>query len=174
MADFGNVIWGKRNLDKATHWQRLNLEKYSPNKPVVVCISGNGTISDESANGICKVVENYLLLLFKKSGVNKVYDNVDIMSAVYPVDGNNERGKFSKEDIDHFVDNFLIKLLQDDNDELVPLNEACRRLSQVTFFTFCRGHVEVDKIMRALYKELKVLGYSQQERDVLLQTVFSK
>lgn len=172
MAGINNVIWGKRNLDKATHWQRLNLEKYTPDKPVVICIGGNGTISEESANGVCKLVENYLLLLFKKSGVNRVYDNIDIIGAVYPVQENNERGKFSKEDVDHFVDNFLIKLLQDDNDELVPLNEACRRLSGVTFFTFCRGHVEADKIMRSLYKELKVLGYSEQERNVLLQTVF--
>lgn len=166
------AVWGKRNLDKANHWQRLKLEEYSPEKSVVVCVGGNGTVSENSANGVCKFVENYLQLLFKKNGMNHVYDYVDIISAVYPSGDNPSKGKFSKEDTDKFVDEFLIKLIQDENDELVPLNEACRRLSGVTFFTFCMGHLEVDKIMRAFYKELKVLGYSQQERDVLMLSTF--
>ena len=172
MAMQNEVQWGMRDLDKTNHWRRLKLDKYSPDKPVVVCIGGNGTITENSANGVCKLVENYLQLLFKKNGMNHVYDHVDIISAVYPVNGEDEKGKFSKEDIDYFVDNFLIKLIQDENDELLPLAEACRRLSQVTFFTFCRGHLEVDKIMRAFYKELKVLGYSQQERDILMLSTF--
>ena len=166
------VIWGMRDLDKANHWRRLNLEKYSPDKPIVVCIGGNGTITENSANGVCKLVENYLQLLFKNNGMNHVYDYADIISAVYPKNGIEERGFFSDDDIDNFVDNFLIKLIQDENDELLPLSEACRKLSQVTFFTFCRGHLEVDKIMHAFYKELKVLGYSQQERNILMLSMF--
>jgi len=172
MAIINEVSWGMRNLNKAKHWQRLKLEKYSPDKPVVVCIGGNGTITEDAANGFCKLAENYLQLLFNKNGMNHVYDYVDIIGAVYPIEDDSKKGKFSNEDIDNFVDNFLIKLIQDDNDELVPLNEACRRLSQVTFLTFCRGHLEVDKIMRAFYKELKVLGYSREERDVLMLSTF--
>lgn len=172
MAIKNEAIWGMRNLDKVNHWQRLKLGEYLPDKPVVVCLGGNGTISEDSANGICKFVENHLQLLFKKNGMNHVYDYVDIISAVYPIDDNPSKGKFSKEDTDKFVDDFLIKLIQDDNDELVPLGEACRRLSGVTFFTFCQGHLEVDKIMRSFYKELKVLGYSQQERDILMLSLF--
>ncbi|MBQ4541486.1 MAG: hypothetical protein IJA23_01395 [Clostridia bacterium] len=172
MAYRNEASWGKRNLDKVNHWQRLNLDKYVPDKPVIVCIGGNGTVVENSANGVCKFVENYLQLLFKQGAMNKVYDYVDIIGAVYPTTDNPAKGKFEKEDIDNFVDKFLIKMLQDENDELVPLNEACRRLSQVTFFTFCRGHLEVDKIMRAFYKELKVLGYSREECDILMQTTF--
>ena len=166
------AVWGRRNLDKVNHWERLNLSKYTPDKPVVVCIGGNGTVNESTANGVAKFVETYLQLLFKKGGVNRVYDNADIISAIYPTTDNPSKGKFEKEDIDDFVDNFLIKLLQDDTDELVPLGEACRRLSQVTFFTYCRGHLELDKIMRAFYKELKVLGYSREECDILMQTTF--
>lgn len=172
MAFKNEVQWGMRNLDKQNHWQRLKLDKYSPEKPVVVCIGGNGTVTENSANGMGKFVENYLQLLFKKNGMNHVYDYVDIISAVYPTGDDSDKGKFSKEDIDSFVDNFLIKLIQDDKDDLVPLNEACRRLSQVTFFTFCRGHMEVDKIMRAFYKELKVLGYSKEEINILMMSTF--
>jgi len=138
----------------------------------VICLGGNGTITESSANGMCKMVENFLQLLFKKQGTNYVYDYVDIMGAVYPISDNSQKGKFSKEDIDNFVDKFLIKLLQDENDELVPLNEACRRLSQITFFTFCKGHFEVYKIFRSFYKELQVLGYSKQECDILMLSTF--
>ena len=166
------AIWGMRNLDKANHWQRLKLENYSPDKPVVVCIGGNGTTSENYSNGICKFVENHLQLLFKEKGINKVYNHADIISAVYPINDSSNKGKFSKEDTEYFVDNFLIKLLQDENDELVPLGEACRRLSCVTFFTYCRGHLELDKIMRSFYKELRVLGYTQQECDVLMLATF--
>lgn len=172
MAFKNEVIWGKRNLDKQTHWQRLNLANYSPDKPVVVCIGGNGTTTENSANGMCKFVENHLQLLFKEHGMNTVHNHVDLISAVYPINDDSEKGKFSNEDINHFVDNFLIKLVQNENDELLPLNEACRKLSGITFFTFCRGHLEVDKIMRAFYKELKTLGYSRQECDVLMFSTF--
>ncbi len=170
MAFKNEVVWGMRNLDKQNHWQRLKLNNYAPDKPVVVCIGGNGTVNENSANGMCKFVENYLQLLFKKNGMNHVYNYVDIISAVYPTGENSDKGKFDKDDIDKFVDEFLIKLVQDDKDELLPLNEACRKLSQVTFFTFCRGHMEVDKIMRAFYKELKVLGYSKEQINVLMMS----
>lgn len=154
------------------HWERLDLDAYAPDKPVVVCIGGNGTTTDESANGVCKLVENNLQIMFDKNGKNQLYNNVDIISAVYPVQDDSEKGAFTKPDIDDFVDKFLIKLLQDENDELVPISEACRRLSKITFFTFCRGHLEVDRIMKALYKELKVLGYSKDERDILMMVAF--
>lgn len=166
------VVWGMRNLDSENHWHKLNLDEYSPDKPVVVCIGGNGTISEDSANGMCKFIENYLQLLFKDNGKNQVYNYVDIIGAVYPISDNSKKGKFTKEDIDNFVDKFLIKLIQDENDELVPLNEACRRLSQITFFTFCKGHFEVYKIFRSFYKELQVLGYSKQECDILMLSAF--
>lgn len=166
------AYWGMRNLDRYKHWQTLRLKSYSPDKAVVVCIGGNGTVNSSSANGMCKFVENSLQLLFKKNGMNHVYDYVDLISAVYPTDNDPHKGKFSKEDTEHFVDNFLIKLLQNENDELLPLGEACRRLSQITFFTFCRGHLELDKIMRSFYKELKMLGYSDQECNVLMLSTF--
>jgi len=172
MAFKNDVTWGMRNLDKANHWQRLKLDSYKPTKAVVVCIGGNGTTSENSSNGIGKFVENHLQLLFKEKGMNKVYNHTDIISAVYPINDSSNKGRFSKEDTENFVDNFLIKLLQDENDELVPLGEACRRLSTVTFFTYCRGHLELDKIMRSFYKELRLLGYSQQECDVLMLSTF--
>lgn len=172
MAFKNEAYWGMRNLDRYKHWQTLRLRSYSPNKAVVVCIGGNGTVNSSSANGMCKFVENNLQLLFKKNGMNHVYDYVDLISAVYPTENDPHKGKFSDQDIESFVDNFLLKLLQTENDELLPLNEACRRLSQISFFTFCRGHLELDKIMRSFYKELRTLGYSEQECNILMLSTF--
>lgn len=171
MNKVNGVVWGKRDLNADSHWKNIELENYSTDKPIVVCIGGNGTVSEKSANGVCKIVENYLQLLLIKDRVNRIHENVDIIGAVYPVLENNERGKFSNQDINDFVDNFLIKIIQDENDEIYPLNEACRRLSKITFFTFCRGHLEVEKILHAFFKELRILGYSEQERNVLMQSI---
>ena len=172
MDFIGEVTWGMRNLDKVNHWQRLNLDKYDPDNVVVFYLGGNGTVTDEYSNGGCKLIEDYLQILFKKNGVNRVYDYVDIVGAVYPMEGKIAKGRFSNKDIDNFVDKFLIKRVQDKNDEILPLEEACRRLSKIVFFTYCRGHLEVDKIMRAFYKELKVLGYSQLECDIMMMAMF--
>lgn len=166
------VVWGMRDLNQERHWKLIDWQKFLPNKPIVVCIGGNGTITESSANGMGKFVENHLQLLFKDNGKNNVYDNIDIISAVYPCTDGKDSGKFTKKDIDDFVDSFLIKIVQDENDEIVSLGEACRRLSQITFFTFCRGHLEVDKILCAFYKELKILGYSRKECDVLMFSLF--
>ena len=172
MAFKNDAYWGMRNLDRHNHWQTLRLRSYSPDKAVVVCIGGNGTVNEKFANGMCKFAENSLQLLFKKNGVNRVYDYVDLISAVYPTDNDPHKGKFSDKDIESFVDNFLLKLLQTENDEILPLNEACRKLSQISFFTFCRGHLELDKIMRSFYKELRTIGYSEQECNILMLSTF--
>ena len=172
MAFQNEAQWGMRNLDVINHWQRLKLNKYSPDKHVVVWIGGNGTVLESYSNGGCKYIENFLQLLFKKNGVNRVYDYVDIIGAVYPTEGDSKKGKFSKEDTDNFVDNFMLKRVQNENEELLPLNEACRRLSGVTFFTFCRGHLELDKILRAFYKELNILGYSIEECNIMMLSMF--
>ena len=163
-----DASWGMRNLDKVNHWQRIKLDKYPHDKPVVICLGGNGTVSENAANGFCKLAENYLQLLFKENGVNQVYNNVDLIGAVYPMGDNPAKGSLSTDDINQFVDDFLIRRIQDDNDELLPLNEACRRLSGVTFFSYCLGHHEVDLILSAFYRELKLLGYSSQECDILM------
>lgn len=172
MTITNEATWGMRDLNAEHRWKRLNLNEYSPNKPIVVCLGGNGTVTESSANGLCKLVENYLQLLFKEKDNNQVFDNVDIISAVYPKGENPNNGEFSQEDINNFVDNVLLKLIQDENDELLPLNEACRRLSQVTFFTFCLGHLEADKIMKTFYNELRLLGLSSQECNILMLSTF--
>ena len=68
MAMKNEVIWGMRDLDKSNHWRSLNLEKYSPDKPIVVCIGGNGTITENSANAELRFETTY-----KKDGDGDYY-----------------------------------------------------------------------------------------------------
>lgn len=79
------IVWGKRNPNnKEYHWDNLNLDEYTPNKPIVVCLSGNGTKSAKSANGMCKYVENLLDLMFKVKEFDiKAEDKIDIISCAY-------------------------------------------------------------------------------------------
>ena len=51
---------GKRNLNAENRWELLDLNNLEFNKPTVLCLSGNGTIRNEHANGFVK--EIYALL----------------------------------------------------------------------------------------------------------------
>ncbi len=83
-----STVWGKRTLEnRDTHWDNLNLDEYSFDKPVIVCLSGNGTKSTKGANGMCKIAENMLDLMFKmKDSEIKAEDKIDIISCSYDVD----------------------------------------------------------------------------------------
>ena len=49
------TIWGRRNPKiEGSHWEQLDLSNYKITKPIVICLSGNGTINEKEANGFCK------------------------------------------------------------------------------------------------------------------------
>lgn len=79
-------IWGKRDYGTDVHWQKLNLDEYETDKPIIVCLSGNGTKTEQLANGFCKRVEKMLELLLKDKSVSediKAEDYVDILGCCY-------------------------------------------------------------------------------------------
>lgn len=108
------TIWGKRTYEnKDTHWDNLNLDEYSPDKPVIVCLSGNGTRSTKGANGMCRIAENMLELMFKmKDSEIKAEDKVDIVSCSYNVDlkylffPNDEKVKEEYPNVNEFAKEF--------------------------------------------------------------------
>lgn len=83
-------VWGKRDYGASdVHWQRLDLDEYEPNKPIIVALSGNGTKTEQLANGFCKRVEKMLELLLKDKSVDgdiKAEDYVDIVGCCYGKD----------------------------------------------------------------------------------------
>ena len=83
-----DVSWGKRNPNNnESHWDNLNLDEYVSNKPVLVCLGGTATKKEKEANGICKMVEGLLELMFKVKDFDiKAEDKVDIISCIYGFD----------------------------------------------------------------------------------------
>lgn len=190
------TIWGKRNPNSENyHWNSINLEEYTPDKPTVVCLSGNGTKNEAEANGFCKRAERMLELLFKDKNPNlKPEDKVDIISCAYGCDikylfcpdseefrkmylnaneyakdfpeaiqsayGNNN---LSDKEIQLFVESVMLSRCCDREGKRLPIDECCRRISQVTFFTYCYGAQALNKIMETLEKNLLIKGFYKEE-----------
>lgn len=191
------TIWGKRNPNNENnHWDNIDLEEYSPDKPVVVCLSGNGTKNAAEANGFCKRAERMLDLLFKDRNSNlKPEDKVDIISCAYGCDikylfcpdsedfrkmysnvneyakefpeaiqsvyGNNNN--LSDNEIQLFVESVMLTRCCDKEGKRLTIEECCRRISQVTFFTYCYGAQALNKIMETLEKKLLIQGFDKEE-----------
>lgn len=81
------TFFGKRNIynENNHHWDFINLDKVNNDKPMLICLSGNGTTTTKDANGFCKFAEDCLKLMFE----NRIQDStnpedyLDIVSCTY-------------------------------------------------------------------------------------------
>ena len=91
--------FGKRNAKiPNTRWESIDLENCTFDKPVVVCLSGNGASDAAYANGFCKMVENMLGLLFTGQNVRgKTLDYVDLIGCAY---GKSTKYLYFPDDVD--------------------------------------------------------------------------
>ena len=189
------TIVGRRTPGQLNNWERIDLNHYKSEKPIVICLSGNGAITEKSANGFCKRAEILLELLFKNSYPQGtcIADLVDIVGCSYSYKANvkipnmteTEKKDFfhkyptmeaylkdypnniTKDDtgfieetvIDDIINNILLPLCVNENNEKLPVKTACKKLSRVTFFTWCHGAMEVYKILSKLLKKCSELDY---------------
>ena len=155
MAEKASI--GRRNpkIDK-THWEKLeNLNEYHINKPTVLCFGGNSCITDENANGICKIAQNLMGEKLSQNE-NEIFEYVDFLGAVYKTDWLNENiGEFSKDDLLNFTESIFYKLLVDENGGKLPTDDICKNLSQITLFSFCRGAKELNEMCGILANHLE-------------------
>jgi len=152
---------GRRNTQEKNSWETLDIETYRINKPTVICLSGNGAVDFKEVNGFCKLAQSYLELLTKNNP--KAKDGIDIVGIKYPIlDKKNRTGRFAKENIEKIVNNLFVSLAYDENGK-VSFDELCRRLSQITFFTYCKGSMEAYKITYELSVRLHEIGFTKEE-----------
>ncbi len=181
------IQYGKRVLgDNEKHWEYVNLEEYDPSRPIVFCLSGNGTINAAGANGFCKIAENYLRLMFGKKDpesfvdlVGVVYSSPGLMAKLKSKDdvGAEEYleefpdsilkkvgkiGEFSPEDAKHFVETVFMSRCMS-GDSRLSLDECRKNMSQVSFFTFCYGADALNMIMSQLKTSLQENGFKEEE-----------
>lgn len=155
-------VMGRRDLNVKNHWKTLNPHSYKITKPTVICLGGNATTNALEANGFCKQAEN-MLSLIKRSMTDAISDRVDIIGFGYATEKPEDKiGQLSLGFVDEFVENVLMPLFTKDGAR-VSLNEAKKNMSKVSFFTYCQGQREANKIMDSLDIALKNMGYEDYE-----------
>lgn len=155
--------FGLRVKDAEKHWQTFQLENFKITKPLIVCLSGDATNTELEANGLCKLVEGLL--------ENDAQD-VDLMGVAYGEKNGLNNYKLSDNDIEKFVNNLLIPLCEDKRtNKIFTIEECCRKLSLITFFTFCHGSKEVSNILTNFKEKLIKKGFTEQNVELLTQSL---
>lgn len=153
---------GKLNPHAENDWELFDLSDLEFKKPTVFCLSGNGAINNHNAKNIAKLVETYLDLLFKTKNGTDTLNHVDIMSIKYaPKTTRSDTGSLTDEAILQITDALLALLVNKNNK--IDLNIAKRNMSRVTFFTYCAGDAELQRIFKVLKLKLLNSGYSEEE-----------
>lgn len=202
------AFWGKRNINnKNNHkWDFIKLNEVNNDKPMLICLSGNGTTTTKEANGFCKFAEDCLKLMFEnRQDSTNPEDHLDIVSCAYgntcagqemyfryqsdevdekyPTDKEYMNafpmstrsvllqrgariGEFTDEEAKEIVDNIMIPRCIRDG-EKQSIDECCRRMSQVIFFTYCYGTQALNKIMDTFEQELLSLGFENSGIDAI-------
>lgn len=149
--------FGIRDLNAENHWVELDLADFKLKLPLIVCLSGSGTRTTADANGFCKLAES---LLGEKAQLTT------ILGASYSFDEKkppNTPAAFSDEEVNFLVEKVLLPLCQDKQGNLYPLDKCCKNLSLVTFFTFCHGSTETERIIQKLDEVLQSKGFSEEQ-----------
>lgn len=163
LPEHATVEMCKRNRSMEHNCEIVDMNKFRITKPIVFCFSGNGCIDLKNANGFAKHVENYLDLLFKDKDGKRASDEIDVVSFKYArPNERRETGSLTEIAVEQ-ISNMLLGILVDDSGNRLPLDIAKKNMSMVTFFTYCKGSVELESVIDRLDIELEKIGYSQEE-----------
>jgi hypothetical protein len=198
--------YGKRNVNNPNnHWDNMDLSSYPNDKPIVICLSGNGASHPSQANGFCKITEGLLELLFKKNKNTNTNpeDYVDVIGCAYGADEeylympNNPAlralyktptlysmdfpeakkmvyrpSDMSLEECEYMAESLLLPRCLDSSGNRLDLEECCRRMAGVTFFSFCYGAEVLNNIIDSLDKKLLMHGYNKEDIDHIHASMF--
>lgn len=191
--------WGKRNLEKENHWENIDLNNYSTDKPMVVCLSGNGTNTDAEANGFCKRVGTSLELLLKKStpienvellgcaygedkrylycpdeeDFYKTYPNLNDYAREFPkaVSISSKSNDLDERDVNQFTNAILMPRCLDKDGNALPTETCCKNISQITFFTYCYGAKALNEIIKSFKENLKSHDFTDESINQILNSM---
>ncbi|MBP5399891.1 MAG: hypothetical protein J6Y53_05720 [Alphaproteobacteria bacterium] len=153
----------------------------------ILFLGGNGTISEQRANGYLSPLE----ALLRANGVN---EDVALYVAVYDFGEMNNQGpsfddKLARQkmmqDYHHdikldrqpnddtlhpfYVDNLFKKMflnrISDKDGKRLSVDEACRRIRKMTVLAHCHGAYTFLKLEEKMQEKMVELGYSAQERE---------
>lgn len=151
---------------KESRFKTLDPSKYVMDGVNVFLLGGNMTLSEEHAEPEGIIVENFLKLLYDKMGNTKggnLRDDIHILPFVYGTLGEGQTGRFTDDTIKSIANKLLLQKCVDKDGNRLSLDLACKGMSEMVFFTYCHGAVELDKILYNFKKVLLNKGYSSDE-----------
>lgn len=199
------TLWGRRNTAKnGNRWDSINLRESDNSKPMLICLSGNGTKSFKEANGFCKRAEKMLELMFEgRQDSTNPEDFIDIIGCSYGGAGHYFRyqspevdemysshreyivnfpqstkaaletkrsggcpGVITEEEVNEFVDKLMVSRCVK-NGKKCSVDECCKNMSQIIFFTYCYGAEALDSIMKTFDQRLMSLGFEKDAVETI-------
>lgn len=161
-----SLSFGKRDLTKPNHWQRLFFNKFKITKPTVICLGGNTTKDESDANAMCKMAENLIGLKQQIGDEMATYNDVDVIGVAY---GHIEDApKYSTtavtmKEIGDLVDTLLLPLATNSRGKRLGLEKAKQNFSNVNFFLHCYGARILNEMNFDLIRKMSSIGYSSKE-----------
>ena len=146
-------------------WRDVKPDEIDITKPMVLCLGGNGTVTNKLANGYAKAVQSIL-------GVDTQDDFVDIFSLHYGGQEDASIGNVSFEEIEELAKGIFIRRVVDENGERLPFDDACKNMRNVNIVTYSFGANVLKHLMEqtAQYMEYN-LGYDEDEISDILKQV---
>ena len=151
-------------LDEAK-W--IDPKEYTITKPTIFCFGGNLTSLPHQTSGMIKIVQG---LVGVKGSDHPEDDPVQIVGIRY---ARNELSNcFNKEDVNEFVDNFVMDLIYPEGEKLEE-KDLEKNLGKISFFAHCYGDEVVRNITQAINRRMYVLGYDSDVADRSIQQIYS-
>ena len=136
--------------------------------PAIITLGGNGTISNQFANGMAKIALNYL-------GTKVEDEFVNVYSVRYSSKFDDEKslGFLDKEDINTLCDEIFLNRLTNENGTKKDVLSAQKEMRKITILSHCMGTDVLDVLIdTAANKMINKMGYTKQETKQILKNVF--
>lgn len=160
-------------------WEDIPLQDIKFDKPTVLCLSGDGTLTARDANAMAKYAER----LLGRIGLEGQRD-IQILSAYYRNANAREmtnsrlchteadKSHFSEEErnpsyIFDFYEQCLRKITRQKNGRKREISEACRLMRNLNVLAFCHGDYVTCKLNEIMNEDMKRLGYTSGETDAV-------
>ena len=142
------------------NYQRIDINTYTPNKPIVLDLGGSGTINDQATNGNMKIITSML---------GGFADDVDVIGVNY---NNGIENRYIDDNCIELVKRLLVPYVVKDGKRL-DIDTACKNMRNVTIFAHCYGVVGImSLVVPNLTVELLELGYNDEEcKQIISQIV---
>ena len=154
---------GKINLQAENYWELLDLNNLTIERPTVLCLSGNGAVTNDKAKRFACHTRNFLDLLFSPRHNYNTLDNIDILSVKYAKQQSSDTG-YLPHAVSKQLADAIMPLLMDQHGNRLDLDTAKKNMSLITFYTYCDGAFYLQhKIINCLNQRMSAVGYSDSE-----------